>query len=226
MVAIMSIVDPAYITSSKWPRPQVGEPAWQVAFFYPAQGRWTEADYLALDHGAGRLVELVEGRLEVLPVPTFYHQKLVAFLYTILNAYVKEHGLGEVVFAPMPVHLSKQHYREPDVVFVRPERIAGREYPELADLVMEVVSADAESRQRDLEEKRRDYALAGIPEYWIVDPQTKIVTVLALEGSAYRVHGEFKPGGQATSALLPGFLVDVTALFAAGEGGLQAASAL
>jgi Uma2 family endonuclease len=213
----MSIVDPAFITSPKWPRPQIGEPAWQVAFFFPAQGHWTEADYLALDRGGGRLVELVNGRLEVLPMPTFSHQKLVAFLFMLLNAHVKKHGLGEVVFAPMPVHLSKEHYREPDIVFMRPERIAGREYPELADLLMEVVSADPESRQRDLQEKRRDYALAGIPEYWIIDPEQQLVTVLALDRKEYRVHGEFKSGQQADSPLLPGFDIDVAALFAAGK---------
>jgi Uma2 family endonuclease len=83
---------------------------------------------------------------------------------------------------------------------------------------MEVVSPGAESRQRDLVDKRRDYAQAGVSEYWIVDPETESVTVLALDGSEYRVHGEFKTGESATSVLLPGFAVDVSAVFAAGRG--------
>lgn len=212
----MSSVDPNFITSPNWPRSKVGEPTWQVAFCYPTQGNWTEEQYLAFDRGGGRLVELVDGRLEVLPMPTFYHQKLVAYLFSMLSAFVKQFQLGEVVFAPMPVHLNKKHYREPDVVFMRPERIAGREYPELADLLMEVVSEDPESRRRDLEEKRRDYATAGIPEYWIVDLKEQSVTVL-LDGNQYRVHGEFKAGDTATSALLSGFTIDVAELFAAGK---------
>jgi Uma2 family endonuclease len=57
----------------------------------------------------------------------------------------------------------------------------------------------------------------GIPEYWIVDPQTERITVLTLKGKRYRVLGEFAPGQKATSALLDGFRVDVSAVFEAGR---------
>ena len=79
---------------------------------------------------------------------------------------------------------------------------------------MEVVSEGAENRKRDLETKRQEYAEAGISEYWIVDPQEQRITVLTLDGQTYRVHGEFVPGMQATSVLLPGFSVDVESVFA------------
>ena len=52
----------------------------------------------------------------------------------------------------------------------RVEEAQGK-YPSGADLVMEVVSGGREDRKRDLVTKRRDYARANIPEYWIVDPQ-------------------------------------------------------
>ena len=57
------------------------------------------------------------------------------------------------------------------------------------------------------------YAEAGIPEYWIVDPRVETVTVLRLAGGTYVEHGVFTRGDTATSALLGGFTVDVTALF-------------
>jgi Uma2 family endonuclease len=82
---------------------------------------------------------------------------------------------------------------------------------------MEVVSEDAGSHKRDYQEKRADYAELGIPEYWIVDPQTERIQVLALEAGQYCVHGEFAPGEQATSRLLEGFTADVSAVFAAGR---------
>jgi hypothetical protein len=44
-----------------------------------------------------------------------------------------------------------------------------------------------------------------------------MILVLTLDGSAYRVHGEFARGATATSLLLPGFTVSVDAVFAAGE---------
>lgn len=83
-----------------------------------------------------------------------------------------------------------------------------------ADLAMEVISD--EDRRRDTETKRFEYARAGIPECWLVDPQQSRITVLRLDGQRYAVHGEFTPGQRAGSwLLLPGFEVDVTAAFAA-----------
>jgi len=84
-----------------------------------------------------------------------------------------------------------------------------------ADLAMEVVSGDPRDRERDLVAKRRGYARAGISEYWVVDPAEHKILVLTLEGGSYRTHGEFGRGTQTTSVLLPGFAVDVDAVFAA-----------
>jgi Uma2 family endonuclease len=79
---------------------------------------------------------------------------------------------------------------------------------------MEVVSDDPKDRQRDYEQKLADYAEAKIAEYWTVDPERRLVTVHQWQDGKYAIHGEFAAGGPATSVLLPGFSVDVTALFA------------
>lgn len=76
-------------------------------------------------------------------------------------------------------------------------------------LVMEVVSQD--DPERDWTKKRTDYAEAGMPEYWIVDPHRGVIVVLRLDAGRYVEHGEFPRGTRARSALLPGFEVDVTA---------------
>jgi Uma2 family endonuclease len=195
---------------------QRGEPSWEVAYLFPTQGNWTEAEYLALD--TNRLVELSNGCLEVLPMPTVLHQLIVRFLHAALEAFVAAHVPGIVLFAPLPVRLWPGQLREPDILYLKPERVRDvRRQPEGADLVMEVVSPGTENRERDLETKREEYARAGIAEYWIVDPEEKRITVLTLDGRAYRVHGEFGPGTQATSVLLAGFAVAVDEVFAAGE---------
>ncbi len=64
----------------------------------------------------------------------------------------------------------------------------------------------------DIETKRVEYAQAGIPEYWIVDPEEETITVLVLKPrrKTYVEHGRFGKGTRATSKLLPGFSVDVT----------------
>jgi Uma2 family endonuclease len=96
------------------------------------------------------------------------------------------------------------------------ERLEGR-YLDWADLVIEVVSGAAEDRRRDLITKRREYAQAGINEYWIVDPAEEIVTVLTLIEEEYQIHGEFKPGVEATSPLLIGFSITVAEIFSAAQ---------
>lgn len=196
---------------------EVDEPVWELAHLFPYQGRWSVEEYLALD--TGRLVEFSNGYLEFPPMPTMAHQDIVAFLYTLLKTFILNYELGKVYFAPVPVRLGRQEYREPDVFYISTARVleATGNYPNGADLVMEVVSGSPADRDRDLVRKRRDYALAGIPEYWIVDPQDEVIFVLTLEGNEYTEHGRFGPGDTVTSALLPGFSVPVADVWAAAQ---------
>ena len=202
-------------------RSKRGEPAWEIATLYPIQGTWTEAAYLALP--TNHMLELNDGCLEILPMPTYFHELIVEFLYDLLRSFVRERGLGKVMRAPLPIRLWAGQMREPDVLFLRPDRLqqlakaGNRAQPEGADLVMEVVSPGPQNRERDLDVKRLEYARAGIVEYWIVDPELRTITVMGLVGDVYRVSGEFKTGQTATSILLPGFSVSVEAAFAAGE---------
>ena len=218
----MSEVDSNY-SPFDYPSPtgqpsQPGEPTWELTTFFPRQGEWTEGAYLELESRGGRLVELVDGFLEVLPMPTLFHQFIVDYLHQQLKSFVAARKLGVVAFAPCPIRLREKTYREPDVFFLRQGRCTDpKTQPEGADLVIEVVSDDPSDRKRDLVEKKADYAKAGIPEYWIVDPQERRITVLVLEGSEYHVHGEYSPGQMARSKLLERFELDVTAVFKSGE---------
>ena len=199
-------------------QPEAGEPVWELARLFPSQGSWSEQDYLALD--LGQLVEYSDGFIEVLPTPTLSHQRIVRYLFTLLSAFLAARRLdGEVLFAPLPVKVGKRQYREPDIVYLSAESLQALtgEYPSGGDLVIEVVSSGKSDRERDLVDKRYDYALAGIPEYWIVDPQEEVIIVLRLEGNEYAEHGRFVTGDIATSALLPGFSASVSDVWAAAE---------
>lgn len=194
---------------------QTSEPVWDLAELFPHQGAWSEEDYLELE--TNRLIEYSHGRLEVLPMPTESHQDIVLFLYEMLKAFLQRLTLGKVLIAPLRVRLWPGKYREPDVVVMLIEHANRRHDPywETPDLVMEVVSPD--NRHLDVDTKRREYARAGIPEYWIVDPQETTVTVLTLSGDQYAVAGVYTRDQQAASILLAGFEIDVTALWAAAE---------
>ncbi len=203
-------------------RPSIrGEPAWEIATLFPVLGTWSEAAYLALP--SNRLMELNDGCLEILPMPTYFHELIVEFLYDLLRKFVKDRGLGKAMRAPLPIRLWAGQMREPDVIFLRPERLqllataGNRAQPEGADLVMEFVSPGPQNRERDLEVKRLEYARAVIAEYWIVDPELRKITVLELTGESYRVYGEFDESQLAASPRLPGFSVSLRDAFQSGE---------
>jgi Uma2 family endonuclease len=191
------------------------EPAWEVALLFPAQGEWSEDDYLWLTDHTRHLVEFSEGHIEVLPMPTDAHQRIVLFLYRALYAFLTASGHGIVLVAPLRLRLRTGRYREPDLLLLLSTSDTRRsnQFWTGADLVLEVLSPD--DPQRNLVQKRLEYAQARIPEYWLVDPMTEQISVLRLEGTTYVEHGVFPRGTQATSALLEGFAVAVTAVLEA-----------
>ena len=176
------------------------------------QGCWGDADYLWLTDQTHRLVEFTDGYLEKLPAPSRGHQRILAFLYSAFHAFLAPSG-REVLLAPLRLRIRPGKFREPDLLLVREARDArsGERFWTGADVVVEVVSPD--NPERDLVLERDDYAEAGIPEYWIVDPATETVTVLKLKDSGYVEHGAYGRGARAASPALPGFGVDVGAVF-------------
>lgn len=177
----------------------------------PRQGEWDAAGYLWLTDATNRLVEFTDGYIEVLPMPTYKHQIILQFVFFAFHAAVGTDG--RVIFAALRLYLNDTKYREPDLLLLLDAQDPRNQdrYWHGADLVLEVVSPD--DPQRDLVTKRRDYAAAGIPEYWIVNPLDETIAVLALRDGAYSEHGVFARGTQATSALIPNVAVAVGDVF-------------
>ena len=177
----------------------------------PRQGEWNERDYLWISGGTNRLVELVNGRLEIVPMPTQHHQAISTFLFLRLYALMEKIG-GEVFYAPLRLRLWNGRFREPDILLLlaADDPRSANEFWHGADLVVEVVSPD--KPERDTVEKVADYAQAGIPEYWIVNPIIERISVLKLDGDTYTTHGEWGRSERATSALLPDFSANVSAV--------------
>lgn len=184
----------------------------EIAELWPPQGDWTEADYLRLPE-SNRLVELSEGEIEIMPPPSFAHQRALDNIYYALKTYVHEHQLGETAFAPIAVRLWPGKIREPDAVLYlneHRERI-GEFISGIPDLVVEVVSPS--SRQRDRHDKFHEYAAAGVQEYWIVDPEAETVEVFYLEDGAYSLHVQAQGTDPAGSRLLDKFIITPQHLF-------------
>ncbi len=187
------------------PKSKLGEPAWSIALLFPVQGKWTDEEFLRFDD-RDRQIELSQGCFEVLPFVTMYHALIVMELLARLKEWNQSAKVGEVLTAPLPLLLFPGTIREPDILLL-PRVFPRPKYPTSALLVMEVISEGEEARQRDYVTKRADYAKAGIPEYWIVDPMDKVVTVLKLDGAEYALHGRFEKNQTASSATLSGFAI-------------------
>ena len=193
--------------STEPPQSHRGTPVWELARLFPTQGFWTEEDYLGLE--TNLLIEYTDGVLEFLEMPTPKHQLIVQYIQMRLLGFVTKSRRGSVMASPLPIRVASKTYREPDLVYFAKKLADLSKAPRGADLVMEVVSPGSASRRRDLIKKRREYAEAGIAEYWIVDPESSTITVLALDGTKYEQAGKYKTGQTAVSRLLPGFEIDV-----------------
>lgn len=176
------------------------------------QGLWTEQQYLKLTDQTSHLIEFTDGAIEVLPMPTDKHQAISQFLFLALLALIQRAG-DKVHYAPLRVQIREGKFREPDLLLVRDADDPRRQnrFWLGTDLVAEIVSPD--DPERDTEVKRRDYAEAGIPEYWIVNPDGETITVLTLADTAYVEHGVYRRGDTASSVLLEGFNVKVADVF-------------
>jgi Uma2 family endonuclease len=178
----------------------------------PCQGEWSEQEYLVLTDHRNRLIEFTDGFLEVLPAPTDKHQAILGFLYLAFLTFIEPRG-GKVRFSPLRLQVRAGKFREPDLLLLLSAADSRRQdrFWLGADLALEVVSED--KPERDLVDKRGDYAEGGVPEYWIVNPQTETIAVLRLSGGTYEEAGIYRRGESAASVLLAGFSVAVAAVF-------------
>jgi Uma2 family endonuclease len=105
--------------------------------------------------------------------PRDIHQTTIAFLHRLLGLFVDLFDLGKVGIAPFEVKLSPRgSAREPDIFFIAKEnldRLTDQRLAGPADLIIEIISPDSVSRDRD--KKSKEYAAAGVREYWIIDPR-------------------------------------------------------
>ncbi len=132
----------------------------------------------------GKRYELLEGDLLVSPSPKTRHQKVVGNVFALLRG-LQESGKGEVYVAPLDVVFDRHNVLEPDVLFVRTERlsvITDKNVGGPPDLVVEVLSES--TREVDLGRKLRTYSRFGVPEYWVVDPDANTVQIFQRENGA------------------------------------------
>ena len=127
--------------------------------------------------------ELVWGVVREPPAPRYGHQAVVTRVTVLLDAHVREHGLGTVIVSPMDVVLDKDRalILQPDVIFISNARahVIREQIWGAPDLVVEVASRGTRKYDRTL--KLEWYGAYGVRECWLVNPDSHGVTVVALE---------------------------------------------
>jgi Uma2 family endonuclease len=177
------------------------------------EGQWTEENYLELSDRVNRLIELSEGRLIVLPMPTPDHQDVIWNIAEVFKTWARRRG-GRAFVAALPARLWTGKFREPDVMLYSPEHIdrVGKQYGGPPDIAVEVFSPSTE--RTDLDEKMSEYAQAGIVEYWVVSVDTPQVEQYMLENGRYRLHAQLGAGEILRSTTFTDLEIAIDAIYA------------
>jgi Uma2 family endonuclease len=164
----------------------------------------------------GTRAELIDNELIMSPSPTRYHQSLVLRFARALEDYLDANpnpARGETYIAPLDVDISPDYVLQPDVVYLEAAKleVQGDRIVGTPDLIVEVLSPS--NAHHDLVVKKNLYETHGVPEYWILDPETHTVEVLYLANTGhYQIHQRAQ-SGTIESRLLPGFVVNLDKLF-------------
>ena len=180
----------------------------------------TFEEYLSYDDGTENLYELFNGELIVVPPESGINVQIAGRLFfqfaqLLGTDRVRGHGLELEV-------RGEPRNRYPDLTIIREEHIlqlATRNTVRLfmapPDLVVEVVSPGELQRDRDFVAKRRQYQDRGIPEYWLIDPESQTLTVLRLEAGVYVEAGTFQGSDRVLSTIFPELQLTANQLFTA-----------
>jgi len=175
----------------------------------------TYADYLRIPDD-GKRHEIIDGEHFVTAAPFIRHQRLVLRLAIRLEAFVREHRLGEALIAPTDVVLSRHDIVQPDLLFISNERssiVEEKNVQGAPDLVIEILSES--SRRLDEVLKRQAYERWGAREYWMFDPHWKTVQVWERTAGKLRRKAQLSAaaGDVLTSPLLPGLEIPLAEIF-------------
>ncbi|WP_462266491.1 Uma2 family endonuclease [Mucilaginibacter sp.] len=177
------------------------------------QKKYTVADYEMLEQGAP--FQLINYDLIMSPSPSLQHQEILYELSEAIVLHNVKYGrLGKWLYAPMDVYLNDGNAYQPDVFFIKTERLSIIENGKIngsPDLIVEILSPS--NAYYDLRQKKDIYEQFGVQEYIIIDPMAQSAEVYRLQNGAYQLTQKAKLQGALNSQVLPGFQLELSKLF-------------
>ena len=177
-----------------------------------AKRLWTYDEMAAEFPESNLPTELWDGEIIMAAAPRPIHQRIVAHTWRLLDDHVRSQTLGEVLISPVDVVFGGSKAVQPDVVFVPTSKAAIIQscIRGVPDLLVEVISEG--TWRRDRVDKKALYEQFGVAEYWIIDPDSRLIEVFALAKGSYRLHARGIGAEKVGSKLLPGLTVSFAQL--------------
>jgi len=174
---------------------------------------YTFADYLTWDDNPR--YELIDGVPFLMSSPTWQHQAILGNLHGKIWTFLQDKPC-KVFFAPFDVRLAKDTTDDtvvqPDLVIICDKSIMMKTGCQAApDMVVEILSPSTSSKDTTL--KLGLYQRTGVREYWIIDPESKLVLVYILENGKYFVK-PYRENEKVPVHILDGFEIDLAEVFA------------
>ncbi|HEB62430.1 MAG TPA: Uma2 family endonuclease [Bacteroidetes bacterium] len=168
-------------------------------------------------------VELLKGYIfKMSPAPNVRHQRISGDIYFELRKFLVDKPC-QVFSAPFDVRLPlpKEKQKEgkidtvvqPDITVICEEsKLDEQGCNGAPDLVIEILSPG--NTKKEMKNKLEIYQLAGIPEYWLVDPEHAFVIIYTLNEQANYIGSiPFTDEDKARSFILKGFELDLSKVF-------------
>jgi Uma2 family endonuclease len=159
----------------------------------------------------GNRYETVHGELLVTPAPRVWHQEIVFRLGHGLHGYLADIGLGHLFQSPADISWGPDTLVQPDLFVVELDQARSLDWSQMNDLLLTIEVLSPTTARYDRHTKRRLYQEVGIPDYWIVDPDEKLIEVWTPEDQFPTVERErvrWKPEGVEQE-----FVMDLAELF-------------
>ena len=179
---------------------------------------YTYADYFKWQFE--ERVELIKGKIfKMSPAPNFDHQVLAGEIYGTIRDFLRKQPC-KVFIAPFDVRLPRKSIEDdaiytvlqPDVCVVcDPSKFDKNGCIGAPDIVVEILSPG--NNEKEMKNKFDIYEESGVKEYWIVSPQDKTFLVNILTNGHYVTSRPMVSGDVVTTAVLPGFTMDLKELF-------------
>lgn len=170
-----------------------------------ARRTWTYDEFAAESAETNLPTELWDGEIIMSAAPRPTYQRIAARTWRLLDEFVIARKLGEAFISPIDVVFSGRKAVQPDVVYISQARKSIVEencIRGVPDLLVEVISEG--TWRRDRVDKKALYEQFGVAEYWIIDPDSRLIEVFTLAKGSYQLHTRGVGAEKVGSKLLAG----------------------